>query len=71
MRVLRAVCAVDCGRMINPEIVKQQIEGGMIYGISAATGEPLEIVNGIADGAIDRRLSACRSCATRPKSASN
>ena len=29
MRVLRAVCAVDCGRVVNPDIVRQQIEGGL------------------------------------------
>ena len=44
-RVMRAVCAVDCGRIVNPEIVKQQIEGGLIHGISAAVGDPVEIVN--------------------------
>src|SRR4051812_25262140 len=47
LRVIRAVCAVDCGRIVNPEIVKQQIEGGLIHGISAATGRPLEIVRGV------------------------
>ncbi|HWT11826.1 MAG TPA: molybdopterin cofactor-binding domain-containing protein [Allosphingosinicella sp.] len=46
IRVLRAVCAVDCGRIVNPEIVKQQIEGGIVHGISAATGNPLDIANG-------------------------
>lgn len=46
VRVLRAVCAVDCGRVVNPEIVRQQIEGGLVHGISAATGRPLDIVNG-------------------------
>ncbi|MGZ8347376.1 MAG: molybdopterin cofactor-binding domain-containing protein, partial [Allosphingosinicella sp.] len=46
IRVQRAVCAVDCGRIVNPEIVRQQIEGGIIHGISAAVGEPVEIVNG-------------------------
>jgi len=46
LRVVRAVCAVDCGRVINPEIVKQQIEGGLIHGISAALGKPLEIAAG-------------------------
>jgi len=51
LRVLRAVCAVDCGRMVNPEIVKQQIEGGLIHGISAAIGRPLEIVRGVPDAA--------------------
>jgi isoquinoline 1-oxidoreductase beta subunit len=47
LRVTRAVCAVDCGRIVNPEIVKQQIEGGLIHGISAATGKPLDIVRGL------------------------
>ncbi|WP_129792309.1 xanthine dehydrogenase family protein molybdopterin-binding subunit [Sphingosinicella sp. CPCC 101087] len=47
VRVLRAVCAVDCGRVVNPEIVRQQIEGGIIHGISAAVGDPVEIENGI------------------------
>lgn len=47
LRVLRAVCAVDCGRIINPEIVRQQIEGGIVHGISAATGTPLDLVNGL------------------------
>ena len=67
IRVLRAVCAVDCGRVVNPEIVKQQIEGGIIHGISAAIGEPIEIANGMPTAPFDRRLSACRSCATRRK----
>ena len=47
LRVLRAVAAVDCGRTINPEIVKQQIEGGIVHGVSAAVGRPIEIVGGI------------------------
>jgi isoquinoline 1-oxidoreductase subunit beta len=47
IRVLRAVCAVDCGRAVNPEIVRQQIEGGIVHGISAAVGDPVEIANGI------------------------
>jgi isoquinoline 1-oxidoreductase beta subunit len=51
LRVLRAVCAVDCGRTVNPEIVKQQIEGGLIHGISAAIGKPLNVVRGAPDAA--------------------
>jgi isoquinoline 1-oxidoreductase beta subunit len=46
VRVLRAVCAVDCGRVVNPEIVRQQIEGGILFGISAATGNPIRFENG-------------------------
>lgn len=47
LRVVRAVAAVDCGRVVNPEIVKQQIEGGIVHGVSAAVGRPVEIVGGI------------------------
>ena len=47
IRVLRAVCAVDCGRIVNPELVRQQIEGGIIHGIAAATGNPIELVDGL------------------------
>ena len=47
IRVLRAVCAVDCGTIVNPEIVKQQIEGGIVHGISAAVGAPLEFRSGM------------------------
>jgi isoquinoline 1-oxidoreductase beta subunit len=47
LRVSRAVAAVDCGRVVNPEIVKQQIEGGIVHGVAAATGKPVEIVDGM------------------------
>lgn len=47
VRVIRAVCAVDCGRIVNPELVKQQIEGGLIHGISTATGRPLLFEGGL------------------------
>ncbi len=47
VRVLRAVCAVDCGRIVNPELVKQQIEGGLIHGIAAATSRPLLFEGGL------------------------
>jgi isoquinoline 1-oxidoreductase subunit beta len=36
VRVQRVVCAVDCGRTVNPDTIKAQIEGGVIFGITAA-----------------------------------
>ena len=36
VRVRRVVCAVDCGTVINPDIVKAQIEGAIIFGTTAA-----------------------------------
>ena len=47
VRVLRAVAAVDCGRIVNPDLVKQQIEGGILHGIAAATGRPIRIAQGL------------------------
>ena len=48
IRVDRAVCAVDVGRVVNPEIVKQLIEGGIIYGIAGATGNPIRFEKGLS-----------------------
>lgn len=36
VRVHRVVCAVDCGTVVNPDIVTAQIEGAVIFGLSAA-----------------------------------
>ncbi|MGI9291653.1 MAG: molybdopterin cofactor-binding domain-containing protein [Gammaproteobacteria bacterium] len=36
IRVTKVVCVVDCGLAINPDIVRQQMEGGIIYGLTAA-----------------------------------
>ena len=46
VRVLRAVSAVDCGRVVNPTIVRQQIEGGLMFGIAAASGNAIGFANG-------------------------
>jgi isoquinoline 1-oxidoreductase beta subunit len=35
-RVHRVVCAVDCGTVVNPEIVKRQMESAIAYGLSNA-----------------------------------
>ncbi|MCC5868267.1 MAG: xanthine dehydrogenase family protein molybdopterin-binding subunit [Gammaproteobacteria bacterium] len=36
LRVHRLTCAFDCGRQIDPDMIRAQMEGGMIYGLSAA-----------------------------------
>jgi len=36
VRVHRIVCAVDCGTVVNPDTVKAQIEGGVIFGVGGA-----------------------------------
>jgi isoquinoline 1-oxidoreductase beta subunit len=36
VRVHRVVCALDCGMTLNPDTVAAQVEGGVVYGLSAA-----------------------------------
>jgi isoquinoline 1-oxidoreductase beta subunit len=36
LRVERVVCAVDCGHVVNPAIVEQQIQSGIVFGLTAA-----------------------------------
>jgi isoquinoline 1-oxidoreductase beta subunit len=46
VRVHRVVCAVDCGTVVNPDTVKAQIEGGIIFGISGALWGEVTLRNG-------------------------
>jgi isoquinoline 1-oxidoreductase beta subunit len=36
VKVHRMVAAVDCGMTVNPEIIRRQIEGAIVYGLTAA-----------------------------------
>jgi isoquinoline 1-oxidoreductase beta subunit len=36
VRVQRVVCAVDCGMTVNPDTLKAQVEGGIVFGLTAA-----------------------------------
>jgi len=46
VRVHRVVCAVDCGTVVNPDTVKAQIQGGVIFGISGALWGEVTLKNG-------------------------
>jgi isoquinoline 1-oxidoreductase beta subunit len=46
LKVHRVVCAFDCGQVINPSILTQQIEGGIIFGLAAATKGEITIDKG-------------------------
>jgi len=46
VKVERVVIACDCGVMVNPRGVETQLEGGMIYGLSAALFGEITIKNG-------------------------
>ncbi len=47
IRVHRVYCVVDCGLAINPDIVKAQMEGAIIFGLSAALDQEITLVNGV------------------------
>lgn len=44
--VKRVVCAVDCGQVVNPDTVVAQMEGGIIFGLTAALYGKITIVDG-------------------------
>ena len=45
-RVHKVVCAVDCGQVINPGIVAQQMESSVVFALSAALWGKITIVGG-------------------------
>lgn len=48
VRVTRLVAVADVGRVINPDIARQQIEGGLLFGMGAAVGNSILIDRGLA-----------------------
>ena len=46
VRVHRVVCAVDCGHVVNPAIVEQQMRSSVVYGLSAALKGSITIDKG-------------------------
>ena len=46
VRIRRVVCAVDCGHVVNPDIVRAQIESGVIFGCSAVLWGKITFRNG-------------------------
>jgi isoquinoline 1-oxidoreductase beta subunit len=46
MRVTHVWCAIDCGFPVNPTMIRQQVEGGIVFGLSAALHGEITIENG-------------------------
>jgi isoquinoline 1-oxidoreductase beta subunit len=45
--VERLSAAVDLGRVVNLDIARQQIEGGLVFGTSLATGSAISFADGL------------------------
>ncbi|HEV8196193.1 MAG TPA: xanthine dehydrogenase family protein molybdopterin-binding subunit [Gemmatimonadales bacterium] len=46
VRVHRVVCAVDCGQVVNPDTVAAQIEGAIVFGLTAALKGRITLAKG-------------------------
>jgi isoquinoline 1-oxidoreductase subunit beta len=51
IKVLKIVAGLDCGWVTSPDLVLQQAQGGVMYGLSAAMGEAITIKNGAVEQA--------------------
>jgi isoquinoline 1-oxidoreductase subunit beta len=49
IEVHRVVCAIDCGPVVNPAIVRMQMESGIFYGLSAALHGEITLTDGAVD----------------------
>lgn len=46
LRIHRVVCAVDCGQVVNPDTVRAQMEGGIVFGLSACIKRSITVKDG-------------------------
>ncbi|WHO38514.1 molybdopterin-dependent oxidoreductase [Sphingobium sp. AP49] len=60
LTVSRMVAAVDCGDQVNPDIARQQIEGGLIYGLALAMGASVPYQQGMPTRAMLGRMNLPR-----------
>ena len=77
IRVKKVYCVVDCGIAVNPDVIRAQMEGGIIFGLSAALDQEITLVDGVvqqrnfdtfplAAHVRSARRSSSRSCRARP-----
>jgi isoquinoline 1-oxidoreductase beta subunit len=48
-RVDRMVCAMDCGTVVNPDAVEAQLEGAIVFGLSAALHGEITVRGGAVE----------------------
>jgi isoquinoline 1-oxidoreductase beta subunit len=46
VKVNRVYCAIDCGLPVNPNLIRQQVEGAIVFGLSAAFKEEITLCDG-------------------------
>jgi isoquinoline 1-oxidoreductase beta subunit len=48
-RVDRVMCAVDCGLAVNPDVIRAQMESGIVYGLTAAMHGAITLKDGVVE----------------------
>ncbi len=49
VKVHRVVCVIDCGLRVNPDTIRAQMEGGIVYGLTAALYGNITIAGGAVE----------------------
>ena len=49
IRVHKVLCVVDCGIAVNPDVVRAQMEGGVMFGLTAALHGDIQLNNGAVE----------------------
>jgi CO/xanthine dehydrogenase Mo-binding subunit len=49
IQVHKVTCVIDCGTAVNPEIIKAQMEGGIIFGLTAALHGEITLKDGAVE----------------------
>ncbi len=59
VEILKGVAAFDVGKAINPDLVKAQMEGGLVQGLSSALFEQLKLKDGVVQNPsfVDYRIA--------------
>jgi isoquinoline 1-oxidoreductase beta subunit len=59
IRGCRAVCVIDCRLPVNPNLIPQQTESGIVFGFSPALQDKITILDGQVQ---QKKLWIFRSC---------
>jgi isoquinoline 1-oxidoreductase beta subunit len=60
LHVDRVCCAIDCGTAVNPDSIRAQVEGGVMFGLTAAALDEITIENGRVQQANFDTYPLCR-----------
>jgi len=49
IEVVSVACAIDCGRPVHSDLIRAQMEGGIVFGLSAALWQEINIEGGAVE----------------------